>query len=160
MFNVGDMICYPMHGVGKIEAIEKRTLSTLPVNYYVLYFYAEGIRIMVPVDRADSSGLRRVIDNDKIPEVFEMLALCKDEGDSNWNKRYKENLEKMREGTACSVATVVKALSIRQEKKALSAGEKKMLSNARKILLGELVTAGAGDEDHVNQRIDQCMGCD
>ena len=52
----------------------------------------------------------------------------------NWNKRYRENMDKMKTGDIFEVADVVRNLSFKQKEKGLSTGEKKMLSNAKQKL--------------------------
>lgn len=157
MFNVGDKICYPMHGAGQIEAIEEKEVFGNLGMYYVLYFYCDGIKIMVPVENAIKAGLRKVIPKEQIPAVYEQLSRAPKADDTNWNRRYRQNLEKMREGDPFSIAEVVKSLYARNERRGLSAGEKKMLVSGRRFLLGELLMAGGGEEAEIEQRIEQCL---
>ena len=157
MFQVGQCISYPMHGAGRVEALEKHEVMGELRLYYVLFFYCDGIKVMVPVERAESVGLREVISPEDVPAVLERLCSCCEEETMNWNRRYRQNLDKLREGGIMSIAEVVKSLSVREKRRGLSAGEKKMLSNARRFLLGELFLSGGGTEDMLNQTIDECL---
>ena len=50
-------------------------------------------------------------------------------------------MDKMKSGDIYEVADVVRNLSFKQKEKGLSTGEKKMLINAKQILVSELVLA-------------------
>lgn len=157
MYKEGDYISYPMHGAGKIEAVEEKCLNDETRLYYVLYFYSEGMRIIVPVEKALSIGMRPIMDKMDAEEVFLELAQLPGEEDSNWNRRYRANLDKLRTSEPTSIAHVIKSLSLREEKKRLSAGEKKMLVTARRLLIGEMYIANVGTEEYIEQRIDECL---
>lgn len=145
MFKVGDQVCYPMHGVGVIEAIEERTVLDVTANYYVLRFIIGKMTAMIPVESAERVGLRYVISAEECERVLRFLREEPCPENENWNKRYRENYDKLRGGDIYDVADVVKCLRKREEEKGLSAGERKMLSGARQVLLAELA-AGSGRE--------------
>ena len=159
MFQVGDKISYPMHGAGRVEGIEEKEVLGNVGMYYVIYFYCDGMKVMIPVDRAEAAGLRPVIREEEVQNVFDYLSdELESEALSNWNRRYRFNLEKLREGNIYSIAEVAKALSARHNERGLSAGEKKMLASARRYLLGELYLAGGGSEEELSSRLDACLG--
>lgn len=148
MFKVGDKVCYPMHGIGVIEAIEERTVLNATASYYVLRFLVGRMTALVPVESAQRVGLRHLVPAEECRKVLRFLGEAPAETDENWNKRYRENYEKLRSGSIYEVAEVVKCLQKREEEKGLSAGERRMLSNARQLLLGELsVATGRGEEE-------------
>lgn len=157
MFRVGDYIAYPMHGAGRVEAIEKHNEDGSEVEYYCLYFYDEDLKILVPISKALKVGMRYVIDSDQAEAVFRELEQEPCEEDSNWNRRYRANLDKLRTGTPCAIAQVLGALEARNRSRGLSASEKKILLNARRFLIGEMIISGIGDESQINERIDECL---
>ena len=59
----------------------------------------------------------------------------------NWNKRYRENMDKIKSGNLLEVSEVVKGLMCRDVERGLSTGERKMLHSAKQILISELVIA-------------------
>jgi CarD family transcriptional regulator len=139
MYNVGDDVVYPMHGAGIIEKIEERYILEQTRSYYVLRFDTDGMTVMVPVDNVAKSGLRNVVstsDYDKIMEGFKNGEEIEDS--ANWNRRYRENMEKIKTGDVFETAAVVKSLVLRENRKGLSSGEKKMLLTAMQILVSEL----------------------
>ena len=140
MFNVGDYIVYPMHGAGTIDAIEEKDILGEKQSYYILKMPGE-VKVMVPVDRAEKVGVRNIIDEGSAEKVFEILEEDQTEMSTNWNKRYRDNMDKMKSGDIYEVADVVRNLSFKQKEKGLSTGEKKMLINAKQILVSELVLA-------------------
>ena len=147
MFQIGDQVCYPMHGIGYIESIEQQIILGEQQEYYVIRFTSGNVTAMVPVLNADSVGLRQLSDPDKCIQVEEYLR----EGDipeesDNWNQRYHDNLQKLRTGDILIEAVVVKCLYRRNKEKGLSTGEKKMYQTARKVLIDELVQITGKDE--------------
>lgn len=141
MFHIGDIVCYPMHGVGAIEAIEKQHVLGETANYYMLRFLDGRITAMVPVEGARNVGLRLIIGADECTRVKEYLSKAPCPESDNWNQRYRENMEKLRSGNIYGVADVVKCLTRREREKGLSSGERKMLATARNVLLEELAAA-------------------
>ncbi len=154
MFNVGDNIVYPMHGAGTIDAIEEKEILGEKHQYYVIKMPGE-VKIMVPTAKAESMGVRSVIDGQSANKVLQLLEQDETEMSDNWNKRYRENLEKMKTGDIYQVADVVRNLSFKQkEKGSLSTGEKKMLNNAKLILVSELVLAEHASKDEIEKLVD------
>jgi len=148
MFTIGDNIVYPMHGAGTIEAIEERELEGEKCDYYILLIPQNGIRIMIPCSRAIQVGVRRVIKKSEVDGVNETLRGESTEMAKVWNRRYRDNLEKLKTGQITYVAEVVRDLMRVDSEKRLSTGEKKMLSNAKQILISELTLAcGKGEAE-------------
>ena len=157
MFNVGDKIVYPMHGAGTIDAIEEKNILGENQSYYVIKMPGE-VKVMVPTDRAEQIGVRNVIGKEEAEKVISILGEDETEMSQNWNKRYRDNMEKMKSGSIYEVAGVVRNLSFKQKEKGLSTGEKKMLLNAKQILVSELTLAENSKkeeiEEMVNSKID------
>ena len=152
MFNVGDKIVYPMHGAGTIDSIEEKNILGENQSYYVIKMPGE-VKVMVPTDRAEQIGVRNVIGKEEAEKVISILGEDETEMSQNWNKRYRDNMEKMKSGSIYEVAGVVRNLSFKQKEKGLSTGEKKMLSNAKQILVSELVLAEHATQDEVEELI-------
>ena len=153
MFNVGDQVVYPMHGAGTIDSIEEKDILGEKQAYYILRMPGE-IKVMVPVNKAEEVGVRNVIDRTSADKVFSVLSQDETEMDKNWNKRYRDNMEKIKSGDIYEIADVVRNLSFKQKEKGLSTGEKKMLTNAKQILVSELVLAEQSNKDEIEQLVD------
>ena len=157
MFNVGDRIVYPMHGAGVIEGIEQKNLSGIPEDYYIIKLTSGEMKGMIPVCNKDLVGLREIISKDEVSKVLEVLKNRETEMSANWNRRYRANLEKIKTGSIYYVAEVVSGLTIRDKEKGLSTGERKMLENAKQILLSELALAQNMDEQQVQTIVEGCL---
>lgn len=157
MYEVGDKVVYPMHGAGVIESIEEKEILGEKKKYYIMKMPFGEMKAMIPINNANNIGIRDVIDKSIADEVFCSFELKETAQTSNWNKRYRENMIKIKSGDVFDVAEVVRDLIIRERIKGLSTGERKMLSNAKKILISELVLAEnmlpSEVEDLINDRI-------
>ena len=157
MFNVGDKVVYPMHGAGTIDSIDKKNILDEEVEYINISMPG-GVKVMVPSNQASKQGLRNIITQNEVEKVFCVLETDETEMSDNWNKRYRDNMEKMKSGDIYEVADVVRNLSFKQKEKGLSTGEKKMLNNAKQILVSELVlvenASSAEMEKLVDNKID------
>ena len=110
---------------------------------------------MVPTAKAESMGVRSVVDSQGAAKVLKLLEQDETVMSENWNKRYRDNLDKMKTGDIYEVADVVRNLSFKQkEKGTLSTGEKKMLNNAKLILVSELVLAEHASKDEIEKLVD------
>ena len=152
MFNVGDKIVYPMHGAGTIDSIEEKDILGEKQSYYILKM-PSNVKVMIPTAKAEEVGVRNIIDKQSAEKVFKVLSEDETEMEKNWNKRYRDNMDKMKSGDIYEVADVVRNLSFKQKEKGLSTGEKKMLSNAKQILVSELVLAEHASENEVEDLI-------
>ena len=153
MYNVGDKVVYPMHGAGVIDAIEEKEILGEKQSYYILKMPGE-VKVMVPILTAEEHGIRNVIDKAEAEKVINVLEQDETEMEKNWNKRYRENMDKMKSGNIYEIADVVRNLSFKQKEKGLSTGEKKMLYNAKQILVSELVLAEHATQDEVEELVD------
>ena len=153
MFNVGDKIVYPMHGAGTIDAIEEKNILGENQAYYVIKMPGE-VKVMVPTAKAEQIGVRNIIGKEEAEKVISILGEDETEMSQNWNKRYRDNMEKMKSGDVYEIADVVRNLAFKQKEKGLSTGEKKMLSNAKQILVSELVLAEHASQEEVEELID------
>ncbi len=153
MFNVGDKIVYPMHGAGTIDSIEEKNILGENQAYYVIKMPGE-VKVMVPTAKAEQIGVRNVIGKEEAEKVISILGEDETQMSQNWNKRYRDNMEKMKSGSIYEVADVVRNLSFKQKEKGLSTGEKKMLNNAKQILVSELVLAEHASQDEVEELIE------
>ena len=153
MFNVGDKIVYPMHGAGIIESIEEKNVLGEKQDYYIVNMPGE-VKVMVPTAKAQEIGVRDIIDKEKVSEVIKVLEENKAETEMNWNKRYRNNMERMKSGDIYEIGDIVRNLSHKQKNRSLSTGEKKMLLNAKQILVSEIVLAAQMDKDAVEELVD------
>lgn len=153
MFNVGDKVVYPMHGAGTIDSIDKKNILDEEVEYINISMPG-GVKVMVPSNQASKQGLRNIISQNDVEKVFCVLETDETAMSDNWNKRYRDNMDKMKSGDIYEIADVVRNLSFKQKEKGLSTGEKKMLNNAKQILVSELVLAEHASQEEVEELVE------
>ncbi len=157
MYKVGDKIVHPMHGAGVIDSIVSRKVNGVRRDYYQLRLPADSMQVMIPTDHTDEIGVRPVMGPGEAAQV--MAALCSIQVDmsQNWNRRYRENMVRLKSGDLLEVARVVKGLMLRDGERGLSTGERKMLHSARQILLSELVLAQDLSYQCASERLDEAL---
>lgn len=155
MFNIGDKVVYPMHGAGVIEAIEEKEILGARKKYYIMNIPIGDMKVMIPLDNVDQVGLREVINNDGVEMVYSILRENHSKMSTNWNRRYRANMEMIKSGDVYKVAEVVRNLMAREKEKGLSTGERKMLDSAKQILVSELVLAKNATERDVDAIINK-----
>lgn len=157
-FSVGETVVYPNHGAAVIEEIEHRTIKGEDKEYLVLRVIAQDdLIVRVPATNVDVVGVRDVVDEQGLESVFDVLRAEHVEEPANWSRRYKANLEKLHSGDVLKVAEVVRDLWRRDNERGLSAGEKRMLTKARQILVSELALAENTNEDKAETRLDEVL---
>ena len=157
MFFVGDKIVHPLHGAGVIESIEERTINGKSTCYYVLCLPVGGMKVMIPVDSCAAIGVRPVITPDKADRLIGKLHEIQTDMTQNWNRRYRENMLRIKSGDLLEVAAVVKGLMARAHERGLYTGERKMLHSAKKILISEFVMSMCGEYEEIEHRLDLAM---
>ncbi|MEJ2032091.1 MAG: CarD family transcriptional regulator [Deltaproteobacteria bacterium] len=156
MFKAGDMAVYPAHGVGIIEAVEKRTIGDCKQSFYVMRIVDSNMVIMIPTANSDSVGLRAIISADEADKVYEILRQREVDIESQpWNQRYREYMEKIKTGSVFEIAAVLRDLYLLRVDKTLSFGERKMMDTARNLLIKELAIAHEIEEEQTAQEIEQ-----
>ncbi len=154
MFKLGDRVVYPMHGAGIIEAIEEKEVLGEKQEYYVIRLPLGDMRVMVPIRNAITVGVREVVSEEDLDRALAVLQEEETEMPSNWNQRYRANLEKIRSGDIMTVAEVMRNLIRRDQEKGLSTGERKMLDTAKQIFVSELILIKDMEEESAMRLID------
>ena len=153
-FEVGDNVVYPHHGAGVVLKKESRDMMGESKDYLTIKILHNDMTVMVPCENAHRAGLRRVIDEDAVRRVIDVLTGEVSDMPKNWNRRFKYNREKIKTGDVYELAEVVRNLAIREWEKGLSTGEKQMYTRAKKILASEFMYALDKDEDGAEEYID------
>lgn len=152
-YNIGDKVVYPMHGAGVIEAIEEKEILGQCKDYYIMKMPMGNMKVMIPMSNVDEIGIREIVEESVADDVLLALQSYNEDENTNWNKRYRENMIKIKTGDIYEVAHVVKMLMSRDKCKGLSTGERKMLSNAKQILISELVLSKGMPECEIESMV-------
>ena len=157
MFSIGDKVVYPMHGAYTIQNIEEKEVLGETRAYYILRIPYGNLQVMVPVKGSDAAGLRPIVSEEEVSGVLDVLSAESTPMDENWNRRYRENMDKLRSGDPAKVAEVIRNLMRVERAKRLSTGEKKLLANARQILASEIVLVRGVAEKDAMDMIDSAV---
>ena len=157
LYKVGDKVVYPHHGAGTVVKKEKRTILGTEREYLTIKILHNDMTVNVPAENAEKVGLRPVVDEDMVEQVLEVLHGSGTKMPKNWNRRFKHNRDKMKTGDIFELAEVVRNLSLRDQEKGLSTGEKQMFVKAKKILASELMYAKGLDEDSAATWLDEVL---
>jgi CarD family transcriptional regulator len=156
-FELGDHVVYPHHGAGKVEGKEEMEVLGAKREYLTIKILHNDMTVKVPTENAGVAGLRRVIDEETVKKVLEVLQGDVSEMPKNWNRRFKHNRDKIKTGDIYELAEVVRNLALRESEKGLSTGEKQMFTRAKKILASELMYALDKDEEEVESYLDELL---
>lgn len=156
-FQVGQKAVYPSHGVGTIRRIETRTIAGQPQDFYVLQIESSGATLMVPTTGSQRTGMRRLISDTDIEAVFKILKSPGNVSQTTWNRRFREFSDKLRSGSVCDLAEVLRDLNSLKSGKDLSFGEKNMLDRARTLLIEEICAVRQVQETEVEQELETIL---
>ncbi len=157
MYQVGDRVVHPMHGAGIIESIVQERLGGQLSSYYVFRMPSGGLTLKIPTGSCGAIGVRALSTSGRIREVLGAIPGLEIDRTTNWNRRYRENLNRLKSGDLLEVARVIKGLMWRDREKGLSNGERKMLHSAKQILVSEVVLVEGHTYPDAEQRIEQAM---
>ena len=154
MYCIGDKVVHPMHGAGIIKDIKKIIVGGVEREYFVICFIVGNMISDIPVDSCEKIGLRDVISKEQAMKVLDFFRGYDVGDDINWNRRQRENMEKLKSGDIYRVAGVLKELMCREKRKGLSTSERKTLGSARQIILSELIMSEVAGENDIELILD------
>ena len=156
-FAVGDRIVHPLHGAGVIDSIENQRVCGVERSYYVMHIKMGDMLVKVPTDSSDAVGLPPIMKPGEAKKFLGYTGTIKPEMTQNWNRRYRENMSKLRSGNLKDVAEVIKGLTVRDCERGLSTGERKMLNSAKEILLSEIVLSQSYTYDEASTLLEDAL---
>ena len=157
MYQIGDKVVHPMHGAGVIDSIVQRRVAGKLEDYYLLKLSVGSMTVMIPTGNTQEIGVRPILSSEEAKSLIQALENIEVDMTQNWNRRYRENMERLKSGNLLEVARVVKGLLIRENQRGLSNGERKMLRTAKQILISELVLAQSLPYETVEDNIDTVL---
>ncbi len=144
-------------GLGTVVSKEMREVLGDSREYLTIKILHNDLTVNVPNENAEKVGLRRVIDEEAVGRVIGVLHGSGTTMPKNWNRRFKYNRDKMKTGDVFELAEVVRNLSLREQDKGLSTGEKQMFVKAKKILSSEFMYAKDMDEERAAEWLDEVL---
>lgn len=156
-YKVGDKVAHPLHGAGIIDSIETHNVGGAQREYYVMRMPVGDMLVKVPKDTSDIIGVRPIMSREQVTALLNAIPGIQVEVTQNWNKRYRENMLRIRSGDLLEVAAVVKSLMLRDSTRGLSTGERKMLHSAKLILISEMALSQQSTYDEVERQLYTAM---
>lgn len=157
MYQIGDKIAHPLHGAGTISEIERKRIDGQYKSYYVMQIAKVGMRVMIPTESCDAVGIRPIVCREEADRIFSCIPQLEVVVDNNWNKRCRDNMERIKSGDLLEVAAVIKSLVYRDNERGLSTGERKMLHNAKQILISEMVLSKGESYESIEAQLYACL---
>ena len=158
MFQIGDKIVHPMHGAGIVDGIVTRKVNGVLRDYYSLRLPVGDMVVMIPTESCREIGVRAILTGDQVEQILCQIAGLEVALEPNWNHRYRENMLRLKSGDLMEVAKVVKSLMLRESRRGLSTGERKMLHSAKQILISEIGMAQSISYQEAESRMDAALG--
>ena len=157
MFDIGNYVVCPGHGVGQIANFETKEVGGDVLSFYIIKIISNGMTVMVPSNNKD--GLRELITDKDVTDVFELLNEHDVKIDnSTWNRRHREYLAKVKTGSLLEIADVLRSLFLLKVSKKLSFGERKMMDQCKELIVKEIAISTGAIEKEVETRINSCFG--
>ena len=158
MFSIGYKVVYPIHGAGVIADIQEKEVLGEVQEYYILKMPTNHMNVMVPVSKIKKLGVREILSKEEMDQVFEIFSQ-KDQSKlpKNWNRRYRYNMDRIKSGDIEEIARVVLCLENLDQEKNLSTGERKMLNNAKQIIISEMILVYDKDQEELSDLIDHAI---
>lgn len=154
-FKVGDKAVYPAQGVAEVVGIDTKEIMGTSQTFYVLRVMDSDKKIMIPVSNVSNVGLRAIINQRELEEVYDILRERDvDLNQQTWNRRYRAYVEKIQTGSPFEIAAVLRDLNLLKFQKNLSFGERKMLDTARRLLVQELAVAKELSENEIMEELE------
>ena len=159
MYTIGQTIVHPLHGAGTVGDILRKTENGVRKTYFVLHFGDGNMSVTLPEDKCDEVGLRPIICRKEAERIFKAIpGLEAPDGDGNWNRRYRENMQSIKSGDPLKVAGVIKSLMHRDGRRGLSTGERRMLHYAKDILISEMTVSMDMPPEEIDDKLAIAVG--
>jgi len=156
-FKKGDFVVYPAHGVGRVEGIDSYSIGGQSVELYSIMFEQDRMRLKVPVNKARSSGLRRLSSRDRIREALSTLQGKSRVRRVMWSRRAQEYESKINSGDPVSIAEVVRDLYRGADQPEHSYSERQIYQAALERLARELAAVEKIDQAKATQKLESVL---
>ncbi|MEO0411865.1 MAG: CarD family transcriptional regulator [Pseudomonadota bacterium] len=156
-FSVNDYVVYPKHGVGQITEIERQDISGFDLELYVIRFEKERMTLRVPVNKAQSSGMRKLSSATRVEKAFTTLKGRARVKRTMWSRRAQEYEAKINSGDIVSIAEVVRDLHRKEDQPEQSYSERQIYEAALDRLARELAAVEEIDEQSAMDRLTEVL---
>lgn len=144
MFLLNEKVIYPGYGLAIINRLVERLVLNKKTNFFELKFYNKDMTVLIPEDRLESIGVRKLSTLKELSQMFEHLSMFSahdivtEHNASTWNKRNKEYQSKLRSGELLQISDIYKDLQLIALDKELSFGERNLFNQIEFLLIEEI----------------------
>jgi CarD family transcriptional regulator len=156
-FKSGDPVVYPAHGVGKIEGVETHTIAGMEVSLYSIAFDKDRMRLKIPVQKAEESGLRKLCSKDHLKDALTTLQGKAKAKRAMWSRRAQEYETKINSGDPVSIAEVLRDLRRPKDDTEQSYSERQIYQRALQRLAREVAAVEELSEDKAAEKLETVL---
>lgn len=156
-FNEGDYVVYPAHGVGQIEGIETASIGGMEISLYAISFKQDRMRLKIPVQKAESAGLRKLSSTDRINDALQTLQGRARIRRTMWSRRAQEYETKINSGDPVSIAEVLRDLKRSNDDTEQSYSERQIYQSALERLAREVAAVEDTTEDKACDKLESIL---
>ncbi|MEO3474685.1 CarD family transcriptional regulator [Roseomonas sp. CAU 1739] len=152
-FKAGDHVVYPTHGVGQVQGIETVEAAGYSLQVIVVTFEENRMTLRVPVNKAASSGLRKLAAGAAMQIALDTLKGRARIKRTMWSRRAQEYEAKINSGDPLQIAEVVRDLHRNAGQPDQSFSERQIYEQALDRLAAEVAAIDATDKQGAINKI-------
>jgi len=156
-FAIGDNVVHPLHGPGRVIALERKELLDGRKRYYVIEIPTKNLTLFVPLRTIDELGVRPAMSRAKLSGMLDRLRAKPNILPNDYKERQEQAWEKLRTGRVMQVAEVVRDLTWHERREHLTKKDESLLSRGRSWLAAEMALVADSDVSDMEEMIDKAL---
>lgn len=156
-FRAGDYVVYPAHGVGTIEGVETQSIAGMSVTLYAISFEKDRMRLKIPVQKAQTAGLRKLSTGDRLKDALKTLTGKAKIKRTMWSRRAQEYEAKINSGDPVQIAEVLRDLRRPKDDTEQSYSERQIYQSALERLAREVAAVERIAEAKAVERLEDVL---
>ncbi len=153
VFNAGDYVVYPTHGVGKVSDISKQNIAGSELELLVVNFDKDKMTLRIPVNKVDHVGLRKISEESTINDALNALKGKAKVKKVMWSRRAQEYENKINSGNPVAIAEVVRDLYRHENLAEQSYSERQIYEQALERLASEVAVFDNTSIEAANKKL-------
>jgi CarD family transcriptional regulator len=152
-YSIDQRVVYPSQGVGRILEIREKSFKDSRILYYIIYLEFSDMTVMVPIDKAETLGLRPIVPKTEAEQALAFISEDYAPIPTDWKLRYQMNLDLLKKGSILDIASVVRSLYHRSKIKELPILERKLYDSAINLLQDEIACSLGQTKEEIAELI-------
>ncbi|ERI95056.1 CarD-like protein [Clostridiales bacterium oral taxon 876 str. F0540] len=137
MLSVGSKIFVPSYGAGIVSTVEFRKVYDTIYKFVDVTMMIDNISLSIPVSRIEAYRVREIVTKSILEKCLPIISSECDKIEKKWNKRYRQNNDKLYNGTFEGECEVLRDLYYLKRKGLMPPGEQKILDKAESLIASE-----------------------